>query len=112
MIITAFTAEIIQNYWWLMFALFALVVWIIDRQLAIPEIRYRCDGWFLRLPLIGELITKLDVARFSRTLGTLLTNGVPLLMAISIVKEVISNQDQYAIYRCPGFLFINVCNLE
>ncbi len=85
-------AEIIQNYWWVMFALFAFVVWFGDRQLAIPEIRYRWDEWLLKLPLIGSLITKLDVARFSRTLGTLLTNGVPLLTAISIVKEVISNK--------------------
>ncbi len=87
-----YLAEIIQNYWWLMFALFALIIWIGDRHLRIAENRYQCDRWLLGLPLIGELITKLDVARFSRTLGTLLYNGVPLLTAISIVKEVMSNQ--------------------
>jgi general secretion pathway protein F len=85
-------AEFIQSYWWVVFALFAASIWFIDRQLAIPEVRYRWDGWCLKLPLIGSLITKLDVARFSRTLGTLLSNGVPLLTAISIVKEVVVNK--------------------
>ena len=85
-------SELIQSYWWVMFALFALVVWIIDHQLNIPEVRYRWDELSLKIPLIGSLITKLDVARFSRTLGTLLTNGVSLLAAIAIVKDVMSNK--------------------
>ena len=52
----------------------------------------RWDNWCLGVPLYGELITKLDVARFTRTLGTLLMNGVPLLIAIGIVKEVVNNR--------------------
>ena len=45
----------------------------------------------LKIPLIGDLVTKVAVARFARTLGTLLTSGVPILQALKITKEVISN---------------------
>ena len=49
------------------------------------------DRTMLRLPLIGDLTRKLAVARFSRTLGTLLESGVPLLTALGIVRNVINN---------------------
>ncbi|MGH8531416.1 MAG: type II secretion system F family protein, partial [Gammaproteobacteria bacterium] len=62
------------------------------KQLSQPATRYRWDQRFLKLPLAGELITKIEVARFSRMLGTLLTNGVPLLSGLSIVKETLGNQ--------------------
>jgi general secretion pathway protein F len=50
------------------------------------------DRMVLRMPLVGALTRKLAVARFSRTLGTLLQSGVPLLTALGIVKNVISNK--------------------
>lgn len=86
------SAEFIRQYWWVLLAIFALVAWIVDRQLQHPDVRMRWDAWCLRAPLYGELITKLEVARFTRILGTLLLNGVPLLKAISIVREVLSNR--------------------
>ena len=52
----------------------------------------RWDRWALRLPLLGKVLQKIEVARFSRTLGTLLHSGVPLLQAMTIVREVIANQ--------------------
>jgi general secretion pathway protein F len=45
----------------------------------------------LKLPLINALILKIEVARLSRTLGTLITSGVPLLQALAIVREIIGN---------------------
>jgi general secretion pathway protein F len=45
----------------------------------------------LKLPLINALILKIEVARLSRTLGTLITSGVPLLQALGIVREIIGN---------------------
>jgi type IV pilus assembly protein PilC len=50
------------------------------------------DRVVLRLPLLGQLTRKVGVARFSRTLGTLITSGVPILQSLSIVKETISNR--------------------
>jgi general secretion pathway protein F len=46
----------------------------------------------LRLPLVGIVIRKVEVARFSRTLGTLLHGGVPLLQGMTIVRDIIANQ--------------------
>jgi general secretion pathway protein F len=45
------------------------------------------------LPLLGDLVTKVEVARFARTLGTLLANGVMVLSALSITAETISNRE-------------------
>ncbi len=50
------------------------------------------DRIVLRLPLFGQLTRKIGVARFSRTLGTLITSGVPILQSLSIVKETIANR--------------------
>ena len=86
------TAELLRQYWWIILGLFAVTVWIIDRQLRDQYYRQRWDTWCLRLPIYGELIIKLEVARFARTLGTLLANGVPMLTAITIVREVIVNR--------------------
>lgn len=51
----------------------------------------RWDRTKLRMPLFGELVAKADVARFGRTLGTLLGNGVTLLHGMAIVRETLSN---------------------
>ncbi len=50
------------------------------------------DRVVLRLPLFGPLTRKIGVARFARTLGTLITSGVPILQSLSIVKETIANR--------------------
>ncbi|TVM00312.1 MAG: hypothetical protein CV087_14365 [Candidatus Brocadia sp. WS118] len=52
----------------------------------------KLDRKKLRLPLIGNLLWKMQVSRFARTLGTLLENGVPLLKSMDIVKDVLSNR--------------------
>ena len=57
-----------------------------------PENRLRWDRRLLRLPLVGDLIAKVETARLSRTLGTLLGNGVSLLNALTIVRETLSNR--------------------
>jgi len=81
-----------RYYWWVGAILFVLLSAIARRQLSQPESRARWDDWFLRLPLFGDLIAKVETARLSRTLGTLLGNGVSLLNALTIVRETLSNQ--------------------
>ena len=82
----------VENYWWLMALGFVGIYIFMRRQYADPVGRSRWDGRLLRLPLVGALIARLEAARFTRTLGTLLGNGVPLLDAIAIAKEVVANQ--------------------
>lgn len=54
--------------------------------------RYQVDRIKLKLPVLGPLFTKTAVARFSRTLGTLLTAGVPILQALNIVRDTAGNE--------------------
>lgn len=84
--------EALRGYWWLMLGVILAVAYYFRKQFAKPASRYRWDNRLLGVPLLGELIAKLEVARFSRTLGTLMINGVPLLTALGIVKETLTNQ--------------------
>lgn len=83
--------DFFRNYWWaLILGLGGAYYWF-QRQMREPVSRYRWDKRLLALPLVGDLVAKIEVARFSRTLGTLIGNGVALLTALSIVKETLSN---------------------
>ena len=59
-------------------------------MLADTEKRFAWDTRVLTMKWVGDLIGKIEIARLSRTLGTLLTNGVPLLAALSIARNVLS----------------------
>jgi type IV pilus assembly protein PilC len=56
-----------------------------------PQGRYLLDELKLRLPVFGQLLRKVGIARFSRTLGTLIASGVPILQALNIVRETAGN---------------------
>lgn len=81
----------LQSYWWLLLVLIAAAAWWMRRQLSRPESRYRWHDRLLALPLIGDLVRRMEVARLTRTLGTLLKNGVPMLSALSISRNVVNN---------------------
>lgn len=81
----------LRQYWWALLLFVIAVVWLFRRRLRRPEVRYRWDGRLLRMPLLGDLLAKVEVARFARTLATLLGNGVTLLSGLSIVKETMTN---------------------
>lgn len=81
----------LRRYWWAMLVGIVAVAWLFRRHLKRPDVRYRWDGRLLRAPLLGDLLAKVEVARFARTLATLLGNGVTLLSGLSIVKETMTN---------------------
>ena len=90
--ITVGIGEALQSYGWLMLALAGAAIWYLRRQLRLPENLFRWHALLLKLPIAGELILKIEVARFARTLSTLLQNGVALLKALSIVKDTMGNR--------------------
>lgn len=90
--ITMGAGEFLQNYGWLLFAVIALIVWTIKRQLQTTDGALKWHQRLLDLPLAGTIIVKMEVARFARTLAILLHNGIPLLKALAIVKDTMSNQ--------------------
>ncbi|MEE4296559.1 MAG: type II secretion system F family protein [Wenzhouxiangella sp.] len=83
--------DVLQNYWWALIAgLLVIVVWF-RSQMQRPASRRAWDGRFLRTRWLGDVIAKIETARLTRTTGTLLVNGVPLLSALSIAKNVMTN---------------------
>jgi len=81
----------LKDWWWAVLLGVVLFALFWRRHLRQPSVRRRWDGRILRMPLIGDLAVKVEVARFARTLSTLLANGVTLLGALGIVKETLGN---------------------
>lgn len=86
-----FAGDVMSKYW--LFMLFALggIAVLAQRRLRDPEVRYKFDRWLVTGPVVGNLFTRVEMARFSRTLGTLLANGVTLVAALNIVRETMGN---------------------
>lgn len=84
--------DFFRDFWWALLALIAMIALAIEKALTKPEVRDRFDSRVLRLPLFGDLIWKMETARFCHTLSTLLKNGLTLLSALNLAKEVVSNR--------------------
>ena len=83
--------DAIRRWWWLVgLGLFGLVA-LFQAIIKTPAGKRQVDRVLLRFPIIGSLIHRLLIARFSRTLGTLLSSGVPILQALETVRATISN---------------------
>ena len=89
--VVLFAGDAMRNYGWLMLIVAAVAAYIFSRRLRDPEARYKVDRWLVTGRIVGELFSRVEMARFSRTLGTLLSNGVPLVSALNIVRETMSN---------------------
>jgi general secretion pathway protein F len=89
--ITIAVGETLQSYGWLLVLVVAGCSWFMQRQLADPSSAYKWHALLLRIPVAGEIVVKMEVARFAHTLGTLLHNGIPLLRAVTIVKDTMGN---------------------
>ncbi len=85
-------ANFVENYWWAIILAIVAIVFAIKQKLKEEKFKLAWDTKVLKLPVIGDLFTRIDIARFSRTLGTLIDSGVPLLQALKVGKKVISNQ--------------------
>jgi general secretion pathway protein F len=85
------TSHVARDFWWLILILAGLGVWAFRKWHATPAGKEKVDGWLLKAPVFGSLVRMLAIARFTRTLATLLKSGVPLLTAMGIVKALITN---------------------
>ncbi|WP_432743009.1 type II secretion system F family protein [Methylobacter sp. G7] len=84
-------ANWLQSYWWILTLGIVLITGYMNLQLADPVKKKVWDGRFLKLPLAGTIILHKETANISRTLGTLLGNGVSILAALVIVRETVDN---------------------
>lgn len=79
------------SYGWVCLIIIFIGIILYKKSLKNKGVAERIDRLKLKLPLVGSVFWKVEIARFARTLGTLLENGVPLLKSIDIVKDVLSN---------------------
>jgi general secretion pathway protein F len=84
-------AHVAGGYWWVLIPLLIVTVVVVRGWIRTPRGRTAVDRLGLRMWVIGPLLRYVAVARFSRTLATMLASGVPLLTALEIVKKVLNN---------------------
>ena len=82
----------LTGFWWLILLVIGGGAYWIYSRLKTEEGRLNWDRQVLKLPVVGPVLRKLEVSRFSRTLGTLLQSSVPLIQSINLVKEIVENQ--------------------
>lgn len=83
--------HVTAKYGWIFLGLIVLLVIAWRRALHRPAFRLWKDGVVLRLPLMGSLLVKYETTIFSRTLGTLLESGVPVIKAVPIAVDTLGN---------------------
>lgn len=84
-------SEVLRAYWWALLPALVGTVLVFMHYSRTPRGKARLDRLKLKLPLVGELIRKVETARFARTLGTLVRSGVPILQALSLVRDTVGN---------------------
>ncbi|HDQ03780.1 MAG TPA: type II secretion system F family protein [Deltaproteobacteria bacterium] len=80
-----------QSYWWFILAIMFLIYIAFNRFYKTEKGRWMMDSLLLKLPLFGDLLRKVAVAKFSRTLSTMLSSGVPILEGLNIVSKTSGN---------------------
>ena len=85
-------AGLFKSYGWILIIIIVLALWLFKKLLEDEDRLLRFHEWLLALPILGNLLTQMEVARFARTLGTLLANGVPLMQAVVLARDVMGNR--------------------
>ena len=85
-------SQFVRGYWWVVLGMIALIYYGLKMYKKDEERKWKWDRYKLRWVAVGDLITKVEVARFARTLGTLLQSGVSILPAFNLVKEISQNE--------------------
>jgi len=84
--------QFLQHDWWALLLVVLIVQRLFAHQMREPRTRLVWDRRFLRWPLVGDLVAKVEIAKFARTLSTLIANGIPLLPALAIVRDTVNNR--------------------
>lgn len=90
-IIVMAICDFMGKFWWAVLLGIVLAVGAFVRYARSPEGRARLDETWLRIPVIGDVIQRYEMAKFARTLGTLFDNGVPVLTALRITADTLTN---------------------
>jgi type IV pilus assembly protein PilC len=85
-------SDFLIGYWWAMLLAFGAFIFAIRSYYATPTGRLQIDGALLRAPVLGDVLRKSAVSRFTRTLGTLVSSGVSILEGLEITAKTAGNQ--------------------
>jgi type IV pilus assembly protein PilC len=81
-----------QEWWWAVLLVIGSTIWIFKRIISTEKGRLALDRFLLKMPVIGPVLRKVAVAKFTRTLGTMISSGVPILDALDIVAKAANNK--------------------
>ena len=85
-------SSVMRDFWYLIIVLAIAIYFLVSYAINTENGRLWFDGFKLRIPVVGNLIHKIALSRFSRTLGTMLKSGIPILYCMDIVKNVVNNK--------------------
>jgi general secretion pathway protein F len=84
-------SNFVSNYWWLLIITTVLLTLFLRYLFVSPKYRKFWDSKFIKIPVFGDLLVKHETAKFTSSLGSLLSNGVPVLSALPIAKANLTN---------------------
>jgi type IV pilus assembly protein PilC len=84
-------SNILISYWWVMLAAIGAVIFAFRQYYGTPAGRKQIDGLILKAPVLGDVVRKSAVSRFTRTLGTLVSSGVSILEGLEITAKTAGN---------------------
>jgi type IV pilus assembly protein PilC len=85
-------SQVFQDYWWAIFGgIAAVVVGALEARKRSPKVAHAVDRFSLKIPVVGEILEKSAIARFSRTLATMFAAGTPLVEAMASVAGACGN---------------------
>ena len=85
-------SNLVRSYGWAAILALAAALWLGSRWVRTESGRRRWDRWRLKAPLLGDVSLKLEIARFAKSLGTLLNQAVPIIAALRLTREVLTNR--------------------
>jgi general secretion pathway protein F len=85
-------SQAFRDYGWIAAVVIILTAVLFTRWVRTDPGRLRWDQWRLKAPLLGDVSLKLEIARFAKTMGTLLNQAVPIISALRLTREVLSNR--------------------
>jgi type IV pilus assembly protein PilC len=89
--ITMGLSDFVANFWWVFFVVGFGLVFGVKQLRTTAKGRYMLDNLLLNVPILGMVLRKIAVARFTRTLGTLITSGVPIIEGLTITARTSGN---------------------
>ena len=84
-------SQFLKSFWWLVLIMLAGIITLAKQFKKTPRGNYIWDEIKIRVPILGPINIKMAMARFGRTLGSLLQSGVPLLSSLQIVRNIVNN---------------------